>query len=299
MNRMSPYQYQIGDILFGRNTNIPISSVEPQPYNVNAQDFQIPLTDENKFGVDTLVPGPIIFNMAILENYMLDQFSNVVPGNIEPDDVMALRGTILGKLARLWKAKEVRTFWGMAMPLYFCDGNGQILRIYGRPGKFQYKPRANDRNSWIDIQAEFRRADTYAHSHIEYYIGDEADPHKGMAPDADPVTAVRGDGDGDSWVRVLIFGPATHPVITYGDNTIELALTIPAGVVLELSSYPWSRRIVDDTGVNHRARMIGETRYLEEIIFPADEELDISWTCTGADGDTQMYFLWREAYNVI
>lgn len=296
---MQPYQYELGGITFGRNTNIPISKIDIQPYNVNMGDFQIPLSDENSFGQDTLVPGPIIFTMAIMENYMLDQFDNVVPSNFDPDDLFAMRGTVLGRMAKVWKAKEVRAFWGLAIPLLCCTGSGDILRVYGRPGKFQYTPRYSDNTAWVDIQAEFRRADTYAHNHIEYYAGDPVDDERGMAPDAPPVTIARGDGDADSWVRVLIVGPATHPVITYGDSVIELDSVIPAGVQVEVSSYPWSRRVVDANGVSLRAELIGDTKYLSDIQFFADEEIDVSWTATGTDGDSQMFFLWREAYNVV
>lgn len=296
---MQPYQYQLDGIRFGRNTNIPISKVDVQPYNVNVQDFQVPLTDENRFGIDTIVPGPIIFTMAIMENYVLPQFENLMPQGVETDDLMALRGTILGQMAKTWKAKEVRAFWGAVVPLYFCTGNNEVLRIYGRPGKFQYVPRTNDNTSWIDIQAEFRRNDTFAHSDIEYYVGDPVDAERGLKPDVAPVTIARGPGDADSWVRVLLKGPAIHPVINYGDSVIELDMTIPAGVMLEISSYPWSRRVVDSNDVNWRAKMIGDTKYLEEIQFPAETDMELSWSCTGETAETEMYFLWREAYNVI
>lgn len=296
---MRPYQYQLGDIIFGRDTNIPISKIDVQPYNVNVQDFQIPLSDENRFGQDTLVPAPIIFTMAVIENYMLDQFANVVPANVDPDDLFAMRGTVLSRLAKVWKARELRAFWGAAMPLLCCTSNGEVLRIYGRPGKFQYSPRYNDANAWIDVQAEFRRGDTYAHGDIEYYAGDPVIAERGMSPGADPVIITRGTGDADSWVRVLIIGPATHPIINYGDSVIELDLTIPTGVQVEVSSYPWSRRVVDSNGINWRTKLIGDTKYLEQVQFFADESIPVDWDASATDGDSQMYFLWREAYNVI
>lgn len=296
---MEPFQYQLGGINFGRNTSIPISKVDVQTYNVQNQDFQVDRTDENRFGIDTLVPGPIIFTMAVQENYILPQFTSLYPGGLDPDDLFALRGTVIGQLARAWKAKSTRMSWGAVMPLFCCTRDHEILRIYGRPGKFQYAPRYNDNTQWIDIQAEFRRADTFAHSNIEYYVGDPVISENGLAPDAVPVTIERGLGDGDSWVRVLIVGPATHPVITYGEHTIELDLVIPAGVSLEVSSYPWSRRVVDSNGVNWRAKLVGETLYLDQIQFLTGDSIDISWTCTGSSADSMMYFLWRECYNVV
>lgn len=295
---MEPYQYQIADIVFGRNTNIPISKIEVQPYNVQAQDFQIEQTDETNFGIDTIIAAPIVFTMAIQENYILPQFAHLYPGGLDPDDLFALRGTLLGKFAGIWKAKSTRMQWGSVMPLLCCTGDGEVLRIYGRPGKFQYAPRYNDRTQWIDIMAEFRRADTYAHSNIEYYLGDD-DSADGLAPGGPPVTITRGEGDADAWVRVLIQGPATNPVITYGDHTIETNSVIPAGVIAEISSYPWSRRYIDSNNVNRRNEIIGETLYLDQIQFKVAEELDISWTASDTTTDSQMWWMWREAYNVI
>lgn len=296
---MEPFQYRLGDIVFGRNTNIPISKIEVQPYNVQNQDFQVERTDENRFGIDTLVPAPIVFTMAIQENFILPQFQHLYPGGLDPDDLFAQRGTVLGQFAKTWKAKEVRMSWGTVMPLLCMTRDEEVLRIYGRPGKFQYMPRYNNNAAWIDLQAEFRRGDTFAHSDLEYFVGDPAINGRGMAPNIAPVTATRGLGDADSWVRVYIQGPATNPAITYGDHVIETNSVIPAGVSAEISTYPWVRRFVDTNNVNRRMELIGETLYLDQIMFPADSEMDISWTATGTNADSQMWFLWREAYNVV
>jgi hypothetical protein len=295
---VQPYQYQIDDIVFGRNTIMPISKVEIQSYNVQNQDFQIEQADETSFGIDTLVAAPIVFTMAMQENYILPQYEHLYPNGLEPDDLFALRGTLLGKLARSWKAKPIRMSWGTVMPLLCCTSDGEVLRIYGRPGKFQYSPRYNDKTQWIDIMGEFRRADTFAHSNTEYYVGDD-NSSNGMAPGAPSVTAVRGLGDGDAWVRALIQGPATNPVITYGNHAIETNSVIPAGVIAEISSYPWQRRYVDTNNVNRRTEIIGETLYLDQIQFPEGAELEVSWTASGTTADSMMWFMWREAYNVI
>jgi hypothetical protein len=98
---------------------------------------------------------------------------------------------------------------------------------------------------------------------------------------------------------MVFFGPMTHPVVTYGDQTLELTTHIDAGKVLEVSSYPWSRRVVDSDGINRRTEVIGDTLYLDQIKFYAGQSIDISWTCDDSDSGTQMFFLWREAYNVI
>jgi predicted nucleotidyltransferase len=267
--------------------------VEPQPYQVQDQDFQVIRTDENRFGIDTLTPGALVFTMAVLENFQIDNLAQFHPPyTIEPDDLFAARGTILPILAREWKGNDVRPHWGATKPLLCCDGSGVVRRIYGRPGKFVSAPRYNDNTLWIDVQAEFRRADTYAHHDIEYYVGP-------IAPDSPVGSVARDDGDADSWVRVLIYGPASHPVITYGGDTIELDLDINSGVIVEISSYPWQRRVIDSEGFNWRAKVVGATKYLDQIKFAAGDEIDVSWTCGGATAATGLYFMWREAYNVI
>lgn len=291
------YQYQIDDIVFGRDTQIPVQKVDIQTYNVNNQDFQVQRSDENRFGIDTLTPAPLVFTMSVLQNYMLDSmagFSNAP----QPDDIFASNNSMLNALAASWKDIPLRLTWGATKPILFCDKFGKVVRIYGRPGKFTHSPRHKDGESWIDVQAEFRRSDTYAHSDDEFYVASSI--NTGILPNApDPIAASRLDGDGDAWVRMLFLGPMVHPVVTYGNNILELNSTLDAGKVLEVSSYPWSRRVIDSDGINRRTEVIGDTLYLDQIRFYAGQSMNVSWTCDGSGPSTQMFFLWRESYNVI
>lgn len=288
---LQPFQYQLGDVVFGRDTSIPVSKIDIQTYNVNAQDFQVQRSDENRFGIDTLAPGPIIFNMSVMNNFRLDTIAGLSSSPF-PDDLFANSGTVLADLAKEWKDPPLRLSWGTTKPLLFCDRNGDVRRVYGRPGKFAHTPRNKSGELWVDVQAEFRRADTYAHSNIEWYVGP-------LAPGGSAASVERIDGNADSWLRFTIQGPATNPIITYGDNVIETNSVIPAGVLAEISSYPWARRYIDDNNVNRRTEIIGDTLYLDQIKFAAGDTIDVSWTCTGSDTDTGLLFFWREAYNII
>jgi hypothetical protein len=295
---LQPYQYQIGSIKFGRDTQIPVQKVDIQTYNVNNQDFQVQRSDENRFGIDTLAPAPMVFTMSVLNNFYLDSMSQY-SDTPQLDDLFANNNLLLNLIAREWKDPGLRLTWGATKPILYCDKTGKIVRIYGRPGKFTHSPRNKDGELWIDVQAEFRRADTFAHGDIEYYIGHPTDPNAGLPPTGMVSPAERLDGDGDSWLRFLIQGPAINPIITYGANVIQTNSHIPAGVVAEISSYPWSRRYVDSNQINRRNEIIGDTLYLDQIRFYAGQSFNVSWTCTGSDVDTNMLFLWREAYNVI
>lgn len=288
-----PFQYQLGSFVFGYRTNVPVNDIQIQSYNVNVQDFQVIRTDERSFGIDTLAPGNLTFKMAVLDNYPLPNMLHLTDSEIPPS-LVARQGVLLPALAKEWKANEVRPIWGETKPIYFCDSDGIVRRIYGRPGKFQFS-RRNRKNAWFDVQCEYRRADTYAYSDIEYYVGP-------VAPNAPAVMAQRLGENGDAWFRILLFGPFTNPIITWGGSTIELNATIADGVVLEISSYPWERRCIDSNGLNWRAALIGETVYLDQLVFPADTYMPISWTVqegTETNADSRLIFLWRENTHVI
>lgn len=287
---LQPYQYSLGGVVFGRGTEIPISKVDVQPYNQNVQDAQSPRSDEIRFGIDTLAPGAITFTMAVMDNQPSVAMEGLTKQYLN-DELMIGIDTQLPSLAKVWKSRNTRMTWGAAIPLLFCGRGGQVRRIYGRPGKFAHTVRSNDGTMWIDVMAEFRRMDTYSHNDIEYFVGP-------VAPNGDTDVAERAEGDADSWVRIIIEGPAVHPIIVYGEQTLELDMTIEAGQLVEISSYPWARRVVDNEGINWRRKLIGSTKYLDQIQFPADFEFEVSWQATGTTGDSGMYFFWREAYNV-
>lgn len=296
---LQPFQYQLGASVFGRDTQIPVKKFDIQPYNVNNQDFQVERADELRFGIDSLTPSPVIFQMSVLQNYKLESMSGLVSGPVG-NPIFAMDNTALAKLAREWKNPTLRQTWGATVPLLFCDRDGKVRRIYGRPGKFVHSARNKGGESWIDVQAEFRRSDTYAYSDIEYYVGHPTDSTKGLPATGVTVAAARLDGDGDSWIRALLYGPFTNPTIYYGSKSITLVMSLAAGRILEISSYPWARRIVDNATppINHRMKMTSPD-YLDQIQFDAGQSMNVRWTASGTSSATQMYWFWREAYNII
>jgi hypothetical protein len=272
-------RYQIGQIHFGADTNIPVSKCEIQPWNVNNQDFQIIRTDEVRFGIDTLVPAPIVFTMAVLNNWALENMPSSAGGPV-PDSLLYQARSLLGQLANEWKATPVRQTWGAMKKLLFVDTDGITRRIYGRPGKFQHGP--VEQNEWVDVQAEFRRADTNAYADIEKVI------EIGYNNDPTYIYREADQGDAPAWFRVLFYGPLTHPTVTVGHVQIELNLDIPSNCIVEVSSYPWMRRIVDSNNVNWRAALIGSSQYLDQLQIPAQTEVALRWTDTSLTTWTEL-----------
>lgn len=261
-------QYLIGDILFGDNTNIPVSKVEIQPWNVNNQDFQIIRSDELRFGIDNLVPAPIVFTMAVMNNWALENMP--ASAGMVPQGILYQARTLLGQLSNIWKATTTRQTWGAMVMLLFVDTDGVKRRIYGRPGKFQHGP--VEQNEWVDVQAEFRRADTNAYEDVETFTE--------IGYNTDPVTITRDRGDAPAWFRVLLYGPLNHPIVTIGNCQIELDIDIAPETIVEVSSYPWMRRIVDSNGINWRAALIGSSQYLDQLQIPPNAETVCRWTDT-------------------
>ena len=75
------------------------------------------------------------------------------------------------------------------------------------------------------------------------------------------------------------FGPIDHPVITVGNQQIELNYNLVADEVVEISSYPWQRRAINNGGYNLSALLIGETQYLDRLKLPeAGVPCPVRWT---------------------
>lgn len=264
---LQPFQYQIGDVVFGRGTDIIVKNVSIQPYNVNSQDFQLARSDELRFGIDTLAPSTILFELSILNNYALENMEDLAHQSTM-DSLLGQSRSLLSAFADEWKAVDTRRSWGAMQPLVFCDADGIVRQIYGRPGKFTHSASRRG-EQWIDVQAEFRRADTYAYSDeeksIEIALGDN------------PVWFEQ-DGDAPAWFRILFYGPMVNPTVTVGGQQFYIETEIDASTILEISSYPWARRIVDNNGVNHRTKLRGSTQYLDELRISPKDKAPIRWT---------------------
>lgn len=282
---LRPYQWQIGDVIFGRGTSYPVLATNIQSYNVNNQDFQVPLADEVRMGLDTFQAGPITFTIGVIDNAPMAYIPNTLP-----DALTAQSSKLLTALQKEWKANEVKQRYGELKPITYCDGYGVVRRIYGRPRKFTYTPKRKG-SQYHKVTAEYARADTLSYTDIEYSVS--------LTNNAAPVSYTRDGGDADAWFRVVLTGPMTNPLIQLGDQQIQLQYTIPSLIEVEVNSYPWSRRIIDSNGLNLRTTLIGNTLYLDQLKLPPDEPIPMSYTATGTSGSSGCVVLWRDTLNVL
>lgn len=286
---LSEGQYKIGNTVFGSRTMYPVSSFESNSYQINGQDFQVTNTDEMRFGMDTFSPGTMSFTMAAIDNRILPSMAGYT--GISPVSILS-GSTLLERLAREWRADEIRSMWNAQKPLLICRA-GVTHRVYGRPRKFTSGGKTM-KSEWIDIVCDFQRADTLSYSDEEFAI--EVLP-SGSGTTTQTIT--RTDGEGPSWIRLLIVGPINNPVIKIGPHIVQISTNLAAGKLIELSAYPWDRRIVNSDGLNLSASLIGASPYLDQLAFPAHT----SWAIGLAGGSTtiatKMFILWRNAYTLL
>jgi hypothetical protein len=259
---LTPGQYQIGDIVLGRRTNIIVESFDAKSYDVNAQDYQVTRSDEVRFGYDSFKPTSIEMNMTVIYNWLLDPFKPTNPN-------FWVGMPTANDLAAEWRGNDVRNRWGEMKPLYFCgrDNIGKV--VYGRPGQFTVE-KTSHLSTMVKCVGEFRRADTLVYSAVENSML--------LSHNAVPQYVRRTVGDTATWLRIIGQGPLTNPVITIGDAKIQINDNFAAGEVFEISSYPWQRRAIDNDSNNLRNLLVGGSAYLDALKLPYNQFVPVRWT---------------------
>lgn len=266
---LKPGQYQIGDFIFGDGTMFNVEEFDSLGgYDVNVQDFQGFLSDENRFGSDNLKPMPVQLKINARTNYALPHIVSMT-GSPTPvfDD------PTIGEFVNEWRADDVRKSWGALKPLYMCRADGTLVRMYGRPGKVAVT-RLPHNGQAQTITAEYRRSDALVHSDVEWFTNVQGNEIATIVRSSD-----LGNGDGAGYLRFILIGPMTHPIIQLGSLTIELDYELLPGDVVEISSYPWERRVIlASNGISLAASLVSP--YLDKLVFPANSSLQVSWTAT-------------------
>lgn len=287
---LEPGQFQLGDTIFGEHTLYKVESMDIGNYDVNVQDSQAQASNSIDFGIDTLKPAPIQLTINLLINKMLPNVAAAVNStkvlNFDNDPNLDM-------LQEEWRAEDVMMEWGEMKPLYFCGTDGITRQFFGRPGKFSYRKARIINDVYYVITAEFRRADTFAYSETEWFV-----PFLTVG-ETQTISLTRGSAP--SPVRIIIYGPANHPVITWGTKTISLDWDIPAGKAAEITSYAWlGRRVVDSDNLSLAAYLtISGEPYLDRLKLLHRSNIDISWTAVGTNTDSKMIVLWHDGYQVM
>jgi hypothetical protein len=281
-------QYQFGNCLFGRGTTVRVEDFKINPYDVNVQDYQITRADEMGFGWDQLKPTTIEITFHVLNNRMLPGYESLIPNFWSEMPTVA-------DFQKEWKFDQGRYVWGATKSLYVCDRNGLTKQVFCRPG--QFTPGNNTSyTETVQCIGELRRLDTHAYGITEHVSQ--------VMTQASPTVTIAGtDGDGPSWLYLLIRGPVTDPVITIdglynqpNPVAFPVARTVADGEVIEINGQPWTRRSVSSNGEEISADL-GE--YEDKLRFYCEDTIELTLTGTGMNSSTAAVAVYRDAYETI
>lgn len=271
---LEPGQLQIGDTVFGFGTQLNIESFDIGGHEVTNQDRQSQDADETLFGSDQLKALPIQF---IINAFKDEIVPNMVALTGDTRELNFSHQNHVSNFSREWRADDIRKAWGALKNLYVCRKDGRVVELFGRPGKFQVS-REEMTSNYQKIVAEFRRSDTFAYTDFEWFT---------TVRDGEIQTVYRstdlGQGDAPCWLRFFIVGPMTNPIIQLGTTTIELAHEIEAGEIVEISSYPWQRRVIDLGTGNSLAAKLVQPNSLRQLKMSIDEPIRLSWNATSVN----------------
>lgn len=266
-----PGQYQLENVVFGNGTTVPVTHFDPKAYDVNGQDFQTTWADEVRFGRDTLKPNLVELSFIVLNNEMLPGHESEMP-NFWKDMPK------VDDFRRIWRFDQGRKVSGSMMPFYYGskdkDQNGNHITkvFFGRPGQITIE-KDDQPAGGTQCLAQFRLTDTLSYRNVEYF--------QQIDQQEDPVFIYRDpewDGQADSALRIVATGPLTNPKFTVGDKTIQIQTSLEEGEVMEISSYPWLRRVVNNNRENLSADIVGASQYLDQLRIPAGVPVPVRWT---------------------
>lgn len=282
---MRPGQYSIGNVIFGRNTMYPIVEMNMNGYDVTAGDYQISAADEVRMTRDYFKPTNISFTIGVLDNFILSSMAGYGTAPAPTSGKL-----LLDNFMREWRADEIRGTWGAIKPIKCRQDSNKTTWIPGRPRKMAVG-KASRKSEYSVMVCDYQRLDTMSYSDDEYFIN--------IAPGASAQTITRFDGQAPAWLRFLITGPVNVPIINFGTAfQVKLNYNIPAGKVVEINSYPWSRRVImapDNLSLSPFLIPPG-TSYLTDMKWQPNTSQAISWSGGSTTGATNLSVLWREAY---
>lgn len=282
-NPLREGQFMIDGLKFGTGTVYDVSSWDTGGYDVAPGDYQPSRQDNLRFGNDFFVPTAVTWEIACRRNKYLENLA-FVPGS-RP----ALAGGInaVDQLHRIWKADDTRqVYGGVKFVTYKRDGVER--RFYGRPRQFASGARTA-KSEWIPIVCNFQRIDTITYAEEERTVATLANAQADL---------IRGDGVANSWVNIFIVGPIANPIVTIGTQQIKFpGVAVASGKVINISSYPWERRVINSDGLNLRSKLTEP--YLDQVYLYPGFNGKFGLSGTGTDGNTFATIAWREAYNTL
>lgn len=305
---LAPWQFEIGGVVLGRGSRIPIGNIEglgspaTRPQDVDnptgdgtypGQDFYGPRILRFEAGIKT--PGDPVAAADLLAR--LELAVDDPAARTRPEGRAVLRGR--------WPGHRTR-------------------RMFGRLRRMEATSTANAINGWIPLDIEFAGLDPRWYddelSHLTLGLDQAAWPTAGdrtvdealcaptgSAPAADPQHKTTDDrpgwitnhGNVSSWPSLRVHGPVTNPRVwnTVTSRVLELALSLRAGEWVEMETQPGTRWALRN-GVTNVANDLTPQSRLDLFAIPRGRS-EIGWSGDDPTGTARLEVSWRSAYTAL
>lgn len=246
---LSDYQFELGGVRFGKGCPVEL---DDEGWDVGADDPQSQdvfnsVTDSFAFGDDALQPS--IWTWAL-----------------HTDDARSIDEALADdrELDLAWKTSYDRRRPGSLAELRYAFA-GRTRLVYGRPRRYASGKTNRIMRGYLQITAEFARADTlfYGDEVVTATIGLQPPAAYGLvSPITSPITTLTNTptlsttpavgGDVPTPFIATIHGPTTgsltNPKISTDTWQLELLTTIEAGSSITIDTHPWVSKATRSDG---------------------------------------------------
>ncbi|WKV74150.1 phage tail family protein [Streptomyces sp. PCS3-D2] len=290
---LKDFQIEIGGVVLGHGTSIPIAEVEGLGRApVRGELVPRPGADGAWAGSDWYDARTVRIDCAIKT----------------PGDPAAAR-QILADLQEAADAASVRTAPGANMPLRIKWPGSPTRVLFGRLRRLEpsWEQAAF---GWVPLDVEFAATDPYFHgdtvsaltlSLSSRGLGGLKAPVKapvntGTSVPQERRGMVRNDGDMPAWPTIRITGPVISPRI-YMPKTgalLELGVSLATGERIDIETRPGTRWALRNGSENVASSLSGDSR-LDGFQIPTGST-ELWWTARGYSSASRLAVTWRSAH---
>ncbi|MEU6318089.1 hypothetical protein [Streptomyces sp. NPDC047009] len=298
MTALDDYQFDVGGLVIGTGTKVPVSEVAGMGApDRRTADVDNP-TDDGGF------PGVDLFGTRTV---------SIEAGIRTPDDPAAALD-LLAQLQQFTGADSIRKTAGALTVLRAKWPGRDVKCLFGRWRRVEAVSMAQAVYGWIPLTLEFAATDPHWHADTVQGLMlplDISNDSQGFtAPVEAPITTgvsdpserpgwVTNGGDEAAWPTLRIDGPVTNPKVWVVETGryLQLQTDIAAGEWIDIDTRPGARWVLRNGSGNAAPALTSGSR-LDLFQIPKGTS-EIRWTATDYTNTCRLTLSWRDAYTAL
>ncbi|MGW1157780.1 phage distal tail protein [Streptomyces sp. NPDC002519] len=298
MTVLDDYQFDVGGLVIGTGTKVPVSEVA----GLGAPDRRT--ADVDNPTDDGGFPGVDLFGTRTV---------SIEAGIRTPDDPAAALD-LLAQLQQVTGADSIRKTAG-ALAVLRAKWPGRAVKCqFGRWRRVEAVSMAQAMYGWIPLTLEFAATDPRWHADTVQGLTlplDISNDSQGFtAPVEAPITTgvsdpserpgwVTNKGDKAAWPSLRIDGPVTNPKVWVVETGryLQLQTSLAAGEWIDIETRPATRWVLRNGSGNAATALTSGSRLDLFQIPPGTSE--IRWTATDYTNTCRLTLSWRDAYTAL